>query len=131
VLKPRNDEGEERCCQHNTGSKRQQNITLQNAPEGLAVAVALLSLGYSKRHAFLVAGLTGAVEPMAGLAGAYTVSVSLAVLPWALTFAAGAMLYVISHEIIPEIHSHGYDNEATLGLTIGLLAMLFLDVVFA
>jgi ZIP family zinc transporter len=50
------------------------------------------------------------------------------VLPWALTFAAGAMVYVISHEIIPETHRHGFENEATLGLTIGLVVMMFLDI---
>ncbi len=105
-------------------------IGLQNAPEGLAVAVALLSSGYSRVSAFLIASLTGMVEPVAGLAGAYAVSLSQLVLPWALTFAAGAMLYVISHEIIPETHRHGYENEATFGLTLGLVIMMFLDVVF-
>jgi ZIP family zinc transporter len=103
-------------------------IGLQNAPEGLAVAVALMACGYSRAHSFLVATLTGLVEPIAGLAGAYAVSHSQLVLPWALTFAAGAMLYVISHEIIPDTHRHGYENEATLGLTIGIVSMLFLDV---
>jgi ZIP family zinc transporter len=106
-------------------------IGLQNAPEGLAVAVALLSYNYSRLYAVTVAALTGLVEPVAGLAGAYAVSVSQALLPYALTFAAGAMLYVISHEIIPETHSHGFENEATLGLTVGLVAMMFLDVAFA
>jgi ZIP family zinc transporter len=71
------------------------------------------------------------VEPVMGLLGAYAVSQSQLILPWALTFAAGAMLYVISHEIVPETHSHGYENEATTGLTIGMLVMMFLDVGFA
>lgn len=106
-------------------------IGLQNAPEGLAVAVALVSTGYSRRYAFVVSGLTGAVEPLAGAIGAYAVSFSQLLLPWALNFAAGSMLYVISHEIIPETHKNGYDNEATLGLTAGLVTMLFLDVVFS
>jgi ZIP family zinc transporter len=105
-------------------------IGLQNAPEGLAVALALLSCGYTKGYAFAVAGLTGLVEPVAGLAGAYAVSLSQLMLPWALTFAAGAMVYVISHEIIPETHRHGFENQATLGLTIGLVVMMFLDVAF-
>jgi ZIP family zinc transporter len=105
-------------------------IGLQNAPEGLAVAVALLASGYARMYSFLVASLTGLVEPVAGLVGAYAVSLSEVVLPWALTFAAGAMIYVISHEIIPETHRHGYENEATLGLTVGLVAMLFLDVAY-
>jgi ZIP family zinc transporter len=105
-------------------------IGLQNAPEGLAVALALLSCGYTKGYSFAVASLTGLVEPVAGLLGAYAVSLSQLVLPWALTFAAGAMVYVISHEIIPETHRHGFENEATLGLTIGLVVMMFLDVAF-
>lgn len=105
-------------------------IGLQNAPEGLAVALALWSIGYSKTFAVLIAGLTGAVEPVAGAIGAYAVSISQVVLPWALTFAAGAMLYVISHEIIPETHKGGHEKAATFGLTVGLIAMMVLDVVF-
>jgi ZIP family zinc transporter len=105
-------------------------IGLQNAPEGLAVALALLSCGYTKSYAFAVAGLTGLVEPVAGLLGAYAVSLSQLMLPWALTFAAGAMIYVVSHEIIPETHRHGYEDHATLGLTIGLVVMMFLDTAF-
>ncbi|MCB1380518.1 MAG: ZIP family metal transporter [Alphaproteobacteria bacterium] len=105
-------------------------IGLQNAPEGLAVALGLLSIGYAPGRAFLIAALTGAVEPVAGAAGAYAVSLSHEVLPWALTMAAGAMLYVISHEIIPDTHQHGNEREATMGLTAGLVVMMFLDVAF-
>jgi len=105
-------------------------IGLQNIPEGLAVAVALLSEKYSRLYAFSVACLTGLVEPVAGLIGAATISLSQMLLPWGLAFAAGAMIYVISHEIIPETHRYGHHNEATAGLTIGLVLMLFLDVVF-
>jgi ZIP family zinc transporter len=103
-------------------------IGLQNAPEGLAVAIALISGGYGRGYAFLIASATGLVEAFTGLLGAYAVSVSVLLLPWAMTFAAGAMLYVISHEIIPETHQHGYQREATLGLMVGLTTMLFLDV---
>lgn len=105
-------------------------IGLQNAPEGLAVALALLTCGYTKGYAFAIASLTGLVEPVAGLLGAYAVSLSQLLLPWAMTFAAGAMIYVISHEIIPETHRHGFENDATFGLTIGLVVMMFLDVAF-
>jgi ZIP family zinc transporter len=104
-------------------------IGLQNAPEGLAVAVALMAAGYDRVRAFGVAALTGAVEPVAGLIGAWAVSLSRLTLPWALAFAAGAMIYVISHEIIPETHRNGHENQATLGLMFGLVLMLFLDVV--
>jgi ZIP family zinc transporter len=106
-------------------------IGLQNAPEGLAVAVALISIGYSRGTSVAVATATGLVEPVAGLIGATAANISQLVLPWALTFAAGAMIYVISHEIIPETHSNGYENEATFGLTIGLVVMMFLDIAFA
>lgn len=102
-------------------------IGLQNLPEGLAVAVALIGERYPAGRAVWVAFLTGLVEPIGGLLGVTAVSISAAALPWGLAFAAGAMIYVISHEIIPETHSRGYQNEATTGLGIGLVAMLFLD----
>ena len=103
-------------------------IGLQNAPEGLAVAVALIGQGYSRGRAFLVALATGLVEPVGGLLGVWAVHVSEAVLPWGLTFAAGAMLYIISHEIIPETHRRGHQNTATVGLIGGLILMMILDV---
>ena len=103
-------------------------IGLQNAPEGLAVAVALVGQGYTRLRAFVIAALTGLVEPVGGLTGAWAVTVAEPALPWGLAFAAGAMLYVISHEIIPETHRNGFQNQATAGLAIGLCLMLFLDV---
>lgn len=103
-------------------------IGLQNAPEGLAVAVALLGEGYEKRRAWGIAALTGLVEPLGGVLGAGVIAVSEPLLPWGLAFAAGAMLYVISHEIIPETHRSGHQKKATAGLAVGLVLMLFLDV---
>ncbi len=103
-------------------------IGLQNVPEGLAVALALVSEGYTRRYAFIVAALSGLVEPIGGFLGAAAVTYSQPMLPWGLAFAAGAMLYVISHEIIPETHRRGFQNQATTGLMIGLCLMLFLDV---
>lgn len=103
-------------------------IGLQNAPEGLAVAVALLGEGYSRKTSFLIAALSGMVEPVGGLLGVFAVTVSQQLLPWGLAFAAGAMIYVIVHEIIPEIHNRKFANEATAGLTAGLVIMMFLDV---
>ncbi|MHA1559773.1 MAG: ZIP family metal transporter [Alphaproteobacteria bacterium] len=103
-------------------------IGLQHIPEGLAVAVALISIGHSRIAAFLIALATGLIEPVGGLLG---VSVAVAfrpLLPWALVFAAGAMIYVVSHEIIPETHSRGFQREATGGLIVGLVLMMFLDV---
>jgi ZIP family zinc transporter len=112
------------------GSALAIGIGLQNAPEGLAVALALLSCGYRRTYSFMVTTLTGLVEPVTGLLGAYAVSLSTQLLPWGMTFAAGAMIYVISHEIIPETHRRGSQNEATLGLMAGLVLMMFLDVAF-
>ena len=68
------------------------------------------------------------VEPVTGFLGAAVIVVAEPLLPWGLAFAAGAMLYVISHEIIPETHRSGHQNQATMGLAIGLVVMLFLDV---
>lgn len=103
-------------------------IGLQNLPEGLVVAVALLSEKYSKRDAFLVALLTGLVEPIGGIIGAGVVSLAQPFLPWAMAFAAGAMLFVISDEIIPESHQLGYEKEGTIGVIAGFVMMMFLDV---
>lgn len=103
-------------------------IGLQNMPEGLAVAVSLLAEGYSRWRSWGIAALTGLVEPLGGLIGAGVISISQTLLPWGLAFAAGAMLYVISHEIIPDSHRSGHQNRATFGLSLGLVIMLFLDV---
>ncbi len=111
-----------------TGLSVMTGISLQDIPEGLAVAVALIGQGYSRTRAFVVTALTGAVEPIGALIGAAAVSVSGALLPWGLTFAAGAMLYIISHEILPETHRNGHQNRATTGLLFGLILMMFLDV---
>lgn len=111
-----------------TGLPLAIGIGLQNAPEGLAVAVALLGENYSKWRAFGIAAFTGLIEPVGGLLGALVMTVSQPLLPWGLAFAAGAMIYVISHEIIPETHRSGHQNLATAGLAVGLVMMLFLDV---
>jgi ZIP family zinc transporter len=103
-------------------------IGMQNMPEGLAVALALLTLRYSKGQALLVATLTGLVEPLGGLLGAGAVTLAGFLLPWGLAFAAGAMIFVISEEIIPETHRRGLELQGTLGLMLGLVAMMFLDV---
>ncbi|SMX25756.1 zinc transporter ZupT [Boseongicola aestuarii] len=90
--------------------------------------MALLGEGYGRVKSWGIAALTGLVEPVGGAVGAALISFSEPFLPWGLAFAAGAMLYVISHEIIPETHRNGHQNKASLGLAIGLVVMLFLDV---
>ena len=103
-------------------------ISIQDMPEGLAVAVSMIGLGYSRLKAFLVTAATGLVEVLGGFLGAWAVSLSGQLLPWGLTFAAGAMLFIISHEIVPETHRHGHQDKATLGFIVGLVLMMFLDV---
>jgi ZIP family zinc transporter len=103
-------------------------IALQNIPEGLVVALALFAHKYSLKKSFLVALATGLVEPIGGLFGAGIVSVFTVLLPWGLAFAAGAMLFVISDEIIPESHRREFAKQATFGLMMGFVIMLFLDV---
>lgn len=103
-------------------------IGLQNMPEGLAVAGALATLGYARRTAFLVALASGLVEPIGGLFGVAVVAASAALLPWALGFAAGAMIYIVASEIIPQTHARPHAAHAAPALMIGLTAMMFLDV---
>ncbi|MDF2610738.1 MAG: protein gufA [Lachnospiraceae bacterium] len=103
-------------------------IGLQNIPEGLAVALPLVREHFSKKRAFLVALCTGLVEPIGGLLGVGLVQISKPILPFALAFAAGAMLFVISHEIIPETQNHeGHSKLATHALLVGFVIMMFLD----
>lgn len=103
-------------------------IGLQNIPEGLVVALSLLPEGYSKRDAFLISLLTGLVEPLGGLIGAAAVSIAQPILPAAMGFAAGAMLFVISDEIIPESNRLGWEKAGTIGVMTGFVLMMFLDV---
>lgn len=102
-------------------------IALQNLPEGLAVALPLVGLGYNKWKAVALATLTGLVEPVGGLLGITMVTVFSSVLPIAMGFAAGAMLFVISEEIIPETHSSGRSRAATFSLMVGFIIMMVLD----
>jgi ZIP family zinc transporter len=102
-------------------------IALQNIPEGLAVALPLVGLGYNKWRAVGIATLTGLVEPVGGLLGITMVTIFQPILPVAMGFAAGAMLFVISEEIIPETHSDGRSRYATFALMLGFIIMMILD----
>lgn len=106
-------------------------IGLQNMPEGLAVALPLVREGYTRRRALWYGTLTGLVEPVGGLLGVALVSIFHPILPWALAFAAGAMLFVVSDEMIPESHRKGFEREATFGLIAGFVIMMLLDSLFA
>jgi len=102
-------------------------IAIQDVPEGLVVAVALLAAGYRRSIAVGLGMASGLVEPLGAVLGAAVVSYSTQLLPWGLGFAAGAMLFVISHEIIPESHRKGHEAWATGGLMIGFVIMMLLD----
>ncbi len=103
-------------------------IGIQNMPEGLAVALSLMREKYSVRYAFIVAALTGLVEPVGAVLGFGLVNIFKPVLPVVLASAAGAMLFVICDEIIPETHSKGYEREATYGIIFGFVIMMVLDI---
>ncbi|MDJ0682306.1 MAG: ZIP family metal transporter [Xenococcaceae cyanobacterium MO_167.B52] len=105
-------------------------IGLQNMPEGLVVALALRELDYSIAVAFGISLLTGLVEPIGGIVGAGVVSFGQSFLPWGMAAAAGAMLFVIVDEIIPEIDHKSIAQEGTLGIMSGFVAMMFLDIAF-
>lgn len=105
-------------------------IGLQNMPEGLAVALPLIREGYSRARGIGYATLSGLVEPLAGLLGVSLVIIFAPLLPLALAFAAGAMLYVVADEIIPESHRKGHEKEATFGTVVGFGLMMTLDSLF-
>lgn len=105
-------------------------IGLQNMPEGLAVALPLVREGYSRWKAVFYALLSGLVEPIGGVIGAGLISVAQPLLPWGLSFAAGAMLYVVSEEMIPETHRKGFAKVGTTGLLVGFVVMMVLDNLF-
>ena len=103
-------------------------IALQNIPEGMVIIAPMLAAGISPGRTFLCAMLTGVVEVIGTLLGYFAVSVSAAILPFALAFAGGTMLYVISDEMIPETHAHGCERGATYALLVGFCIMLASDV---
>ncbi len=111
------------------GTSLATGIGVQNIPEGLAVSVSLISVGYSRAHAFTVGALSGLAEPIGGLFGSVAVSIAAPLTPIAMGFAAGAMLFIISDEIIPETHRSGFENIATFSLLGGFAVMMYLDAV--
>lgn len=113
-----------------TGLTIAMAIGLQNMPEGLAVALPLLREQYNRGRSLWYVTLTGLVEPIGGLLGVAMVSIFKPILPWGLAFAAGAMLFVVSDEMIPESHRKGFAREATFGLIAGFVVMMFLDCLF-
>jgi ZIP family zinc transporter len=103
-------------------------IGLQNYPEGIAVAMPLRREGMTKLKSFWYGQLSGVVEPMAGVLGAGAVIIAQPMLPYALSFAAGAMIYVVVEEVIPESQRGGNTDMATIATMIGFTIMMILDV---
>jgi len=103
-------------------------IALQNIPEGMVIIGPMISSGISKGRTFLIASCTGLIEVAGTLIGYFAVTLSNAVLPFALAFAGGTMIYVISDEMIPETHTHGSQRGATYALLAGFCLMLAFDV---
>ena len=103
-------------------------IALQNIPEGMVIIAPMLAAGIHPRKTFLIAVITGFIEVIGTFIGYFAVSLSTAILPFALAFAGGTMLYVISDEMIPETHAHGSERGATYALLVGFCIMLITDV---
>ena len=106
-------------------------IGIQDIPEGLTVSLPLVGIGVRRRSALLIGLLSGASEPIMALIPIFLTSVANFLLPYTLGFAAGMMIFVVSHEIIPETHRHGFEDQATIGLLIGFIIMLILDSIFS
>ena len=106
-------------------------IALQNIPEGMVIIGPMLAAGVTPKKTFVCAAITGAIEVVGTLIGYFAVSVSAAILPFALAFAGGTMLYVVSDEMIPETHAHGSQRGATYALLFGFCLMLVFDVLLA
>ena len=102
-------------------------IALQNIPEGMVIIAPMVASGMSKKRTFVIAMMTGVVEVIGTFLGFFAVTVSEAILPFALAFAGGTMLYVISDEMIPETHAHGNERGATYLLLAGFCLMLAFD----
>ena len=103
-------------------------IALQNIPEGMVIIGPMLAAGVAPRKTFIAAMITGLVEVAGTLIGYFAVSLASAILPFALAFAGGTMLYVVSDEMIPETHAHGCERGATWALLVGFSVMLITDV---
>ncbi|MBQ8249945.1 MAG: ZIP family metal transporter [Clostridia bacterium] len=103
-------------------------IALQNIPEGMVIIGPMLAAGVTPKKTFIAAMITGLVEVVGTLIGYFAVSVASVILPFALAFAGGTMLYVISDEMIPETHAHGHQRGATYALLVGFCVMLVTDV---
>ena len=103
-------------------------IAIQNFPEGAIISMPLYKTGLSKKRCFYYGSLSGVVEPIASIITIFLTSLVTPVLPYILSFAAGAMIYVVVEELIPEAHAGEHSNIGTIGVAFGFALMMFLDV---
>jgi ZIP family zinc transporter len=106
-------------------------IGLQNIPEGAAISLPLKEEGFSSKKAFIYGTLSGVVEPISGILGVFLIGSLISVMPWLLSFAAGAMIYVVAEELIPEANKTEHSNLGTIGVMIGFVIMMTLDIALA
>jgi ZIP family zinc transporter len=106
-------------------------IGLQNIPEGAAISLPLKEEGFSSKKAFIYGTLSGVVEPISGILGVFLIGSLISVMPWLLSFAAGAMIYVVVEELIPEANKTEHSNLGTIGVMIGFVIMMTLDIALA
>ena len=102
-------------------------IAVQDLPEGLVISLALLGAGYRRGFAIAMGALSGVIEPIGAVVGAAVIGLSATLLPWGLAVAAGAMLYVINHDVVPEAHAQRHGRVATIALMLGFVLMMLLD----
>lgn len=107
------------------------SIGAQNMPEGLILAVFLMNSNLTKLNAFLLVAVTGFMEVIAAIVGYFTASYIESLIGYGLAFAAGAMMFIVYKELIPESHGHGYERPSTYSFIIGLLAMVYISYLFS
>ena len=105
-------------------------IAIQNIPEGAIISMPMRAAGNSRRRSFVIGSLSGIVEPIGGIAIILLASLMMPMMPWLLAFAAGAMIYVVIEELIPEASEGEHSNWSTIGFAMGFVLMMVLDVVF-
>ena len=104
-------------------------IAIQNIPEGAIISMPMRAAGNSRRRSFVIGSLSGIVEPIGGMAIILLASIMMPMMPWLLAFAAGAMIYVVIEELIPEASEGQHSNWSTVGFALGFVLMMVLDVV--
>lgn len=107
------------------------SIGAQNMPEGLILAVFLMNSSLTKLNAFLLVAITGFMEVISAIVGYFTASYIESLIGYGLAFAAGAMMFIVYKELIPESHGHGYERPSTYSFIIGLLAMVYISYIFS